>query len=160
MTDIITDIAEIKNAINEGFQAGTVDHTNSAEELREFYVIGNEIDDEVILDALAEAVRDDTAPVLVLTLGTDTVQVQVDVGDEDDNETMAAAFAEATREISESWGYRVRLYPAGSTEEGNDILIGYRAPQGDYCAHDVEDVQRFGVEIGPYRVVTEDRETA
>lgn len=93
MTDIITDIAEIKNAINEGFQAGTVDHTNSAEELREFYVIGNEIDDEVILDALAEAVRDDTAPVLVLTLGTDTVQVQVDVGDEDDNETMAAAFA-------------------------------------------------------------------
>ena len=40
MTDIITDIAEIKNAINEGFQAGTVDHTNSAEELREFYVIG------------------------------------------------------------------------------------------------------------------------
>ena len=48
MTDIITDIAEIKNAINEGFQAGTVDHTNSAEELRRTFGVT----DPRVLDAV------------------------------------------------------------------------------------------------------------
>lgn len=105
-------------------------------------------------ETLPLVVKENSASLLVLTLGADRVKVQVHI--EGSEDALDFAFLRAEHELSEIADETVTLQRVGDHDEGDGVLRAYRMPRGDYCADDVEAVLRTGVEVGRYRAVTED----
>ncbi|WP_062114914.1 hypothetical protein [Aureimonas sp. AU40] len=143
---IITDIDDLKQAIREGVAYGAIDVRNTAETMREFYVVGDEITDEEIEAAHVAELRSEHAPVLLLTLGG-TVHVRSDeITDED-------GIADAARQISEIGGETIVLERVPDHQRREGDFVAVRMPKGTYEAHNHNHriVERFGVEVGTYR---------
>lgn len=152
---LLTDLAEVRVAVEEVFKSGEVDFMASAEELREVCNIADEVLDHDILDALGDAVKDDDAPFLAFTLGDERVEVCVEVYRTDGPDALERALFAAKIELS-SLDEFMLLQRVSDTESGDGILHAYRVPSDLFGPEDVAGVIRFGAPAGRYLLISQD----